>query len=108
MDVAVPNERQHEFMDQIMDGEGSSSLEAMHRSMGYSFLASGGTSGPGVGIRGPGGWGMMGPGMMGGWGWGGGRFGGAMSAGIGVWIPVAILAAAVVVLALSLAARRRR
>jgi hypothetical protein len=107
MDVQFPNERQHAFMDEIMGGEGSQSLEAMHRSMGYSYLPAGGESGWGMMNTGRTGWGMMGPWMMSGYrnfGWGRGM----MSAGPGVWILVVLLASAVVVLAIILATRSNR
>jgi len=97
MDVQFPNERQHAFMDDMMGGEGSQSLEAMHRAMGYSYLSAGGESG----------WGMMGPWMRGryrSFGWGRG----VMSAGPGVWILVVLLASAVVALTIALAIRSNR
>ena len=104
MDVMFPDGRQHAYMDQMMGGAGSKSLEAMHRSMGYAYLAGGGEGGWEISVRDRGGWGMMGPWMMGGWrgyGWGGHP----MSAGPGVWVLVALLAAAVGVLAIALASR---
>jgi hypothetical protein len=63
MDVQFPNERQHAFMDDMMGGEGSQSLEAMHRDMGCSYLSTGGESGWGMMYTGRTGWGMMGPWM---------------------------------------------
>ena len=62
MSVMHPNPVQHEWMDQMMGGEGSASLAAAHRWMGYRNLAGG--YGPGR-MQGSGMMGMMGQGMMG-------------------------------------------
>jgi uncharacterized membrane protein len=79
MDIMHPNEREHELMDEMMGGEGSESLEYMHRMMGYRYLSSGFRS-PVLPMMG----GRMGMGMMGGvpttgWGmhhgWGRGNYG---------------------------------
>jgi uncharacterized membrane protein len=81
MDLMHPNERKHELMDQMMGGEGSESLEYMHRMMGYRYLR-GEYDGP---ISPKMGRGMMGMRMMGGlpmteWGMHGRRGRGAYSA----------------------------
>ncbi len=59
MDVMIGNKEQHEWMDNMMGGEGSASLERMHEQMGYRYL-----HGQPIGIMGrgygPGYGGMMG------------------------------------------------
>jgi putative membrane protein len=108
MNVMVPDPREHEWMDRMMGGDDSQSLAAMHRMMGYRYLAggAGAVMGPG-GMMGPG---MMGPGMMRGsspWGtWrGGGDMMGYGYGSMGIWMIVAIVAAIVLLVALLLVVR---
>ncbi len=56
-----PDSDVHEWMDEMMGGEGSDSLAAAHRWMGYRYLDGGYGMGMMGGMRG----GMMGRGMMG-------------------------------------------
>jgi|GEM_PF-5214280 len=74
MDAIIGNKETHEWMDNMMGGEGSPSLESMHEWMGYRYL-----TGQPLGMMGPGyGRGMMGGGNYGMQGYGGmmGYYGG--------------------------------
>ncbi|MEX2462374.1 MAG: SHOCT domain-containing protein [Paenibacillaceae bacterium] len=85
MEAMVGNSEVHEQMDKNMGGDGSATLTAMHKKIGYNYLVgypngmmnlmSGGMMGNyGGGMMGNNGYGMMGNngyGMMGSFGWGG-------------------------------------
>lgn len=67
MGLMVADEQQHEWMDRMMGGEGSTELASMHAWLGYNYLQNDGNlAGFGPGMMG---FGMMGPGMMGGRNW---------------------------------------
>ena len=61
----IGDERRHEWMDQMMGGEGSESLDSYHRWMAYRYLSGGYSESGGYGMVDGG---MMGSRMMGSWG----------------------------------------
>jgi putative membrane protein len=109
MSYMIPNPRQHEWMDEMMGGEGSENLSAMHRLMGYRYLSDDG--------------GFMGSMMMGGtFGSRSSGWGSMMGSGVGrsmmgygtmgyggwlLWLVLIVLVAAVIVLAVVLSRSRR-
>lgn len=104
MGLMIADEAQHEWMDEMMGGEGSQPLASTHRWMGYQYLQNNGN----LGDFGPGmmrGWRSRGrgPGMMGGW------YGPAGQRGSFVpwiWILGFLLVAVVIALIISLTRRR--
>ncbi len=84
MNIMHPDPKEHEWMDNMMGGEGSSTLSAMHKIMGYNYLkdSDGGIMGRGA-IE-PG---MMGRGMM--------NFG---YGGLFIWVIFLILIAVIIYL----------
>lgn len=115
MNVMVPDPREHEWMDNMMGGEGSASLSAMHQQTGYRYLT-------GQGFPMMGGWmepwrggpygyrrGHMGGGMMGYpfSSWGRGGFG-MMNYGFGGAILMWIILIALIVFIVWLVVRSQR
>jgi uncharacterized membrane protein len=108
MALMIADEAQHEWMDEMMGGEGSEQLDSTHRWMGYQYLQNNGNLGG------------FGPGMMSGWGYGGGTWGpGMMSGWYGparmgsqfvawIWIAGFLLISVAIVLVIVLKQRRRR
>ena len=108
MDEMIDDEQQHEWIDEMMGGEGSAQLAAMHRWIGYNYIESDGELldenwGPGMM-----GFGVMGPGMMSSRGWNAGWGHGSM---MRWWSPwswiIAIVVISLVVLVIVLLVRRR-
>ncbi|MGB4406369.1 MAG: SHOCT domain-containing protein [Sphaerochaeta sp.] len=65
MGLMIADEQQHEWMDEMMGGEGSEQLSSTHRWIAYNYLQNDGTLGTwGSTMMG---YGMGGPGMMGNW-----------------------------------------
>ena len=99
MGVMIPAPKQHQWMDEMMGGEGSESLASMHKYMGYAYLQ-GGMMGPmgGMMMGMNSSYGGMGAGMM--------NWGMSNYWGIVPWVIGGFLAIAVVVLSVLLARKR--